>query len=227
MDDFQVMLGPALISADPPIAGAMPMQIRKNNKNKTSLPSQEESASPSLAAFGQGYNAREFPSPIPEDPPAWIKLVAELSQSEREEGDEELILTYLTFYRLLEQALVQAGFVRAASGNKQARPDWYGWARHIDKKFDPDSSDELGDGVAYLLGLRDDEEPLPVRTQNRLQWQTGTFFSDNLWLTDMLQQTRMQLTYRYNFAKTPGCDTAQVMAALFVVQAWLQLVPET
>jgi hypothetical protein len=122
--------------------------------------------------------------------------------------------------------LLRAGFVRSPGARKQVRPDWYGWARHINQKFDPGCSDELDDSVDYLLGLRDDEEPRPVRTQNRLQWESASAFSHNLWLADMLQQTTMQLSYRYNFTETPSCDAPQVMACLFVAEAWLQLVPE-
>ncbi len=200
------------------------MPANKNDKNKTRPPGLEESASPSITASGQGYDARKLTPALPEKPPARKVPASEMPRSDRDEADEDLILTYLTFYRLLERALVRGGFVMAASVNKQARPDWYGWARHIEKKFDPDSAEEVRGAVAYLLGLQDDEEPRPVRTQNRLQWQTGCPFSDNLWLADMLQQTTMQLTYRYNFAETPGCDTPQVMAALFVAEEWLQLV---
>ena len=66
-------------------------------------------------------------------------------------------------------------------------------------------------------------EQLPGRRQNRIQWESASPYSDVLWLTELLQQTGLRLTHRYNFAGTPGCDTLQVMAALFVVQAWLQL----
>jgi hypothetical protein len=226
--DFQVMLGQALSSADLPITGAISMPARKNNKNKTGieLSSLEENVTPSTAAYDQGFPAVGAPSSLPEDPPAWKKLASEMSQSDKDEADEGLILTYLTYYRLLEMALLQAGFVRSPGARKQVQPDWYGWVRHIDKEFDPDSSDELGDSVDYLMGLRDDEEPRPVRTQNRLQWESASAFSQNLWLADMLQQTTMQLTYRYNLPETPGCDAPQVMASLFVVEAWLQLVVE-
>jgi hypothetical protein len=146
-----------------------------------------------------------------------------MSQSDKDESDLQLILTYLTYYRLLEMALLRAGFVRSPGARKQVQPDWYGWVRHIDQEFDPDSSDELRDSVDYLMGLRDDEEPRPMRTQNRLQWESASAFSHNLWLADMLQQTTMQLTYRYNFTETPGCEAAQVMASLFGVDAWLEL----
>ena len=130
--------------------------------------------------------------------------------------DEQLILTYLAYHRLLEQALVRAGFVMALSIHKQPRPDWYRWARHIEKQFDPLSSEELGMAVAHLLDLRDDMETLPGRMQNRLTWESDSRFSDNLWLAEMLQRTSSLLIHRYNFAETPGCDTPQVMAALFV-----------
>jgi hypothetical protein len=194
MTDFQPMLGQTLASVEPSITGAVPMPAMKNNKNRTGLSSLEENVRPSIAAFDQGFAAREVPSTFSEDPPDWKKLASELSESDKEESDQQLILTYLAFYRLLERALVRAGFVRSPGARKQVRPDWYGWARHIDQEFDPGSSDELDDSVDYLLGLRDDEEPRPVRTQNRLQWESASAFSDNLWLADMLQQTTMQLS---------------------------------
>jgi hypothetical protein len=163
-----------------------------------------------IAGIDQGVADRAAPSTFPEDTPDWKKLASELSESEKEESDQQLILTYLAFYRLLERALLRAG--------------WYGWVRHIDQEFDPGSSEELGDSVAHLLDLRNDEEPRPVQAQNRLQWESDGAFSRNLWLADMLQQTTMQLSYRYDFAETPGCDAPQVMSCLFVVEAWLQLV---
>ena len=201
------------------------MPARKNNKTRTGPSSLEETVSPSLAVSGQAYDASKVTPALPEEPPAWKVLASKMSQDERHEADENLILTYLACYLLLERALLRAGFVRAPGVSKQVRPDWYGWVRHIDKEFYPDSAEELGASVAHLLGLRDDEEPRPVRVQNRLQWESGSAFSRNLWLTDMLQQTTMQLTYRYNFEDVAGCDAPQVMACLFVAEAWLQLVP--
>jgi hypothetical protein len=133
--------------------------------------------------------------------------------------------SYLACYRLLEWALVRAGFVSAFSSHKQPRPDWYRWARHIEKQFDPASDHVLEQSVAHLLYMRDDMDALPGRRQNRLTWESASPYSDILWLTEMLQETSLRLTHRYNFADTPGCDAPQVMAALFVVQAWLELVP--
>jgi hypothetical protein len=103
------------------------MPARKKDKNETGadLASLGENASPSIAAFEMEYEARETPSPFPGDPPAWKKLASAMCQSDREEADEQLILSYLAYYHLLERALVRAGFVRAASGRKQVRPDWY------------------------------------------------------------------------------------------------------
>jgi hypothetical protein len=61
-------------------------------------------------------------------------------------------------------------------------------------------------------------EPLRGR-QNYIQWDSAAPFSDILWLADVLQQTALQLTCRYNVAKVASFDTPGVMAALFVVQA--------
>jgi hypothetical protein len=120
---------------------------------------------------------------------------------------------------------VRTGFVIALSIYKRPRPDWYRWARHIEKQFDPLSSEELDMSVGHLLNLRDRMDTLPGRLQNSIPWESASSFSDNLWLAEMLQQTDLRLTQRYNFPDIPACDTPQVMAALLVVEAWLQLVP--
>jgi hypothetical protein len=201
------------------------MPAKKKDKNRTGLSSLEENARVSPAAFEMGGGAWEASSSFPGTGGDWRKRIPKPDPVALQELDEQIILTYLTYHRLLEQALVRAGFVMALSSNKQPRPDWYGWARHIEKQFDPLSSEELGMAVAHLLDLRDDMEALPGRMQNRLTWESVSPFSDNLWLAEMLQRTSLRLTHRYNLAETPSCDTPQVMAALFVVEAWLQLVP--
>ncbi len=204
----------------------MPAKKKEKNRTGVNLSNVTQGMSVPAATSEMGYEPRAGLAPFPEDP--WIgrKRTRELDPVTLEKVDEHLILTYLTCHRLLEQALVRAGFVMALSSNKQPRPDWYRWARHIEKQFDPMSSEELGMSVAHLLDLRDQMETLPGRMQNRLTWESASTFSDNLWLAEMLQRTGSRLIHRYNFAKTPGCDTPQVMAALFVVQKWLQLVPE-
>lgn len=203
------------------------MTAKKKDKNRTGagLSGPEENARVSPAAFEMGYEAWDASSPFLETPGSWRKHIPKPDPVALQEMDEQLILTYLAYHRLLEQALVRAGFVMALSIHKQPRPDWYRWARHIEKQFDPLSSEELGMAVAHLLDLRDDMETLPGRMQNRLTWESDSRFSDNLWLAEMLQRTSSLLIHRYNFAETPGCDTPQVMAALFVAQAWLPLVP--
>jgi len=200
------------------------MPARKNTKNKTGLSSLEERASPSIAEFEREVEAGQVPSPSPRDPGTRRRRASSPEQVGEEEMDEPLILTYLAFYHLLERLLVQAGFSGSTAAYKQPRPDWYRWARRIEKEFDPASSEELRDAVEYLLSLRDEMEELPGRLQNRIQWESVSPYSDVLWLTEMLQHTSVQLTHRYNLVEMPGCSTPQVMAALFVVQAWLELV---
>ena len=202
------------------------MPARKNHKKKagSGLSGPEENVSVSMVAFEQEYEAGEGPSPFPGHPGKGRKHASAADRIAQEEADADLILTYLAFYRHLEQALVRAGFVRVISSHNQPRPDWYRWAMHIEKQFDPASDDVLHQSVDHLLLLRDDMEALPGRWQNRLQWESASPYSDILWLTEMLQETSLRLTQRYNFADTPGCDAGQVMAALFVVQAWLELI---
>jgi hypothetical protein len=204
----------------------MPVKKKDKNRTGTGLSSLEENARVSPAAFERGGEAWEVSSSFPVAPGDWRKRIPKPDPIVLQELDEQLILTYLTYHRLLEQALVRAGFVMALSSNKRPRPDWYSWARHIEKQFDPLSSEEVGMSVAHLLDLRDDMEALPGRMQNRLTWESDSRFSDNLWLAEMIQRTSSLLTHRYNFAEAPGCDTPQLMAALFVVEAWLPLVPE-
>lgn len=202
----------------------MPAKKKDKNRTGTGLSSLEENARVSPAAIEMGGVAWEASSPFPGTPGDWRKRIPKPDPVALDEVDQHLILTYLTCHRLLEQTLVRTGFVMALSSNKQPRPDWYSWARHIEKQFDPLFSEELGMSVAHLLDLRDDMEALPGRMQNRITWVSDSRFSDNLWLAEMLQRTSLRLTHRYNFVDTPGCDTPQVMAALFVVEAWLQLV---
>lgn len=204
----------------------MPARKKDKNRTGTGLSSLEKSARVSIAPFEIGYEAREVPSPFPGVPEAGREQGSQPKYIPEDEPDTNLILTYLAFHQLLERTLVRAGFVMPSSSNKQPRPDWYRWARHIEKQFDPLSSEELEMSVDFLLDLRDDMDALPGRMQNRLTWESASRFSDNLWLAEMLQRTGSRLIHRYNFAETPGCDTPQVMAALFVVEAWLQLVPE-
>ncbi len=200
------------------------MPARKKDRNETGLFNAAAITSVTPANLDRGYETGAAQFPIPGDPRGGRKHASVPKQVSEEEQDQHLILTYLTCLRLLEHALVRAGFVMALSSYKQARPDWYGWARHIEKQFVPASDDVLQMSVDHLLDLRDDMEALPGRMQNRITWESASRFSDNLWLAEMLQRTGSQLTHRYNFAETPGCDTPQVMAALMVVEAWLQLV---
>jgi hypothetical protein len=137
--------------------------------------------------------------------------------------DEELILTYLTEYHALGQALMQAGFVRVGRTPGNAQPDWAGFARHIEQHFDPDSSEPLQGAVAYLLYQKDNLERRTERLQHSQPWETYSPHSDVIWLSEMLQQTHNRLIHGINFLGKPGCDSTQVMAALFIVEAWAHI----
>ena len=203
----------------------MPASKKDKNRTRAGLSSATAGICVSAAPSEARYQPHTGPARFPGDPGVARKRTPQPDPCASAEMDTDLILTYLACHRLLEQALVRAGFVMALSSNKQPRPDWYRWTRHIEKQFDPASDEVLQMSVDYLLDLRDDKETLPGRLQNRIQWESASPFSDTLWLTEILQQTELRLTHRYNVAAAPGCDTPQVMAALFVVQAWLPLVP--
>jgi hypothetical protein len=221
------MLGRVQTRLQSPKAGAATMTKKKNNqtRNEAGLSRSTGSHSDPDVALDRGTEAWEAAAPFPGSSVAGRKYASVPKQFSSEEMDEHLILSYLAMYRLLERSLVQAGFTTTTASYKRPRPDWYRWARHIEKGFNPGSSEELEASVEHLVSLRDEMEQLPGRRQNRIQWESASSYSDILWLTEMLQQTNLQLTHRYNLAETPGCDTAQVMAALLVVGAWLQLVP--
>jgi hypothetical protein len=88
-----------------------------------------------------------------------------------------------------------------------------------------DSSVAGGKSVSGPEQVAEEEmDELPGRLQNRLHWESASPYSDVLWLTEMLQHTSFQLTHRYNLVEMPGCAAPQVMAALFVAQAWPELV---
>jgi len=133
--------------------------------------------------------------------------------------DGDLILTFLTEFHLFEQALVRAGYTRASSAYRNAQPDWIQYARHIERRFRPDSSVELEGAVAYLLfepskrKLRDErlESPLPEEASNAE--------SDILWLAELVQETGRKLSYGIQFLERSEMETSYLTAALLVLAA--------
>ena len=98
--------------------------------------------------------------------------------------DEELVLTFLTNYHSLEQALVRAGFTRAGHTPGNPRPDWGKFARHIERLFDPDSSPELMGAVCYLLGEPEEQELRRERLQASVPGELSSPASDIVWLSE-------------------------------------------
>jgi hypothetical protein len=144
----------------------------------------------------------------------------------RDELDEELALTFLTLYHTFEQALVRAGYTRASRTPGSARADWERFARHIEDQFDPDSSPVLQGAVAYLLFEQKNLDLRNKRLDDAFPWDVSSPHSDIVWISVLIQQTWNQLTHWINFMGTPDSDISQVMAAMFVLEAWAGIDPE-
>ncbi len=143
-----------------------------------------------------------------------------------ESADEELALTFLTYYHALEQAMMRAGFTRSGRTPGTSQADWHRFARHIEPKFDPDSSPVLQGAVSYLLWEDENLARRNQRLEEARPWESGSPFSDILWISELLQRTRNKLTYDLNLPGAPACDTAQVMASLMIVEEWGKLEPD-
>jgi len=131
--------------------------------------------------------------------------------------DAEMVLDFLAAYHALEQALVRAGFTRAGRRSGNPQPDWGGFVRHIEEKFDPESSPELMGAVCTLLG-----QPLARELRRELP----SPVSDVLWLAERVQEIRDRLLLRINFAGKPWGDDTIVVAAWYVVRAWSSIDPK-
>jgi len=163
----------------------------------------------------QGHSkARDTNTPLPKTAPP------------KDEVDEELALTFLTFHHTLERALVQAGYTRAGHTPASVRADWERFARHIEAQFDPDSDEVLQGAVGYLLWNQENLDLRNERLEDSFPWEPSSPHNDIVWISVLIQQTRDRLLHRINFLGNPGSDTAQVTAALFVVEAWARLDPK-
>jgi hypothetical protein len=137
-----------------------------------------------------------------------------------DDGDADLILTFLTEFHMLEKALIQAGFTKVGRIHGGIQVDWRRFVRHIERHFDPDSSPVLQGAVSYLLY---DPDKLALR-QKRLESprpeEASIADSDILWLAELVQEMGNRLTHGISFLKASDFDSVQVMAALMVVEAW-------
>jgi hypothetical protein len=134
--------------------------------------------------------------------------------------DAELILTFLTEFHLLEQALIRAGFTKAGRIHPNVQPDWGGFVRHIEPRFDPDSSPALQGAVSYLLYDPDKMALREKRLDGSLPGDASNADSDILWLAELVQETGNEFTYGIPFLEKADFDLAYITAALMVVEAW-------
>lgn len=134
------------------------------------------------------------------------------------EGEE--VLSFLTDFQMLEQALVRAGFIRAGPVPGDARADWARFVRHIELHFDPDSSPELQGAVGYLLADPDKMELRRERLLGSLPGEMSSASSDMLWLAELVQETGNKLIHAIHFVKEPDCDLGHITSARMVIEAW-------
>jgi len=142
------------------------------------------------------------------------------------EYDEELALTFLSYYLALEQALVRAGFTRAGHTPGTAQADWARFARHIEAQFDPGSSPELEGSVAFLLADENNLERRNKRLEKSSPWENADANNDIVWISELVQQTGKMLAYGLNLPGRSGFDLSLVSAVFFIVQAWSHLDPQ-
>ena len=133
--------------------------------------------------------------------------------------DEELILIFLTEFQALEQALVRAGFTRPGGLARHPQADWVRYARHIEARFRPDSSEELQGAVSYLLCEPENVERRRERLPDSYPGEPSSPYSDLVWLSELVQEAGHRLRHEVNSRKTPAFETAYLTAALLVVAA--------
>jgi hypothetical protein len=139
--------------------------------------------------------------------------------------DEELILTFLTEFHLFERALIRAGFTKAGRTPGNSQPDWARFARHIESHFHPDSSPDLQGAVSYLLCDPGKLALRRKRLQSTYPGETYSPHSDLVWLSELVQEAGKQLTHGINAPTVPGYDTAYIMSALLVLEAFSYIDP--
>jgi len=146
--------------------------------------------------------------------------------SREDDFDWDLALTFLTDCRMLEGALVRAGFARADRGPGNPQPDWKGFARHIADKFDPHASPELMGAACTLLADPQDPGFFRTRRTERSLWEPSSPERNTAWLAEVVQQIRDQLLLQLNFPPGPAYDDTSLAAALILVDSWARLDPQ-
>lgn len=204
------------------------MPSPRNNKAKTGNTARPAKAKRKIkksdAAPGTGSEPTETSRPLqsPPEAPALRNPLADRAARLRE-VDEELVLTFLSYYQALEQALMRAGYIRASHTPGTSQPDWPRFARHIQPRFDPDSSPVLQGAVAYMLWDEDNLDLRNERIEKFQPWENPDPHNDTVWLAELVQQTGRKLIQGLNFPGERWYDMAMVSAALFIVEEWSHL----
>ncbi len=137
----------------------------------------------------------------------------------RVDFDRELVFKFFAVFSLFEYSLKSAGF-RNQSGD--AVPDWEKFARTIQRKFNPQVSDEVAEAVKYLV-----EKP-PMRQtidQGRLKWverMKPEGKTDCEWLSLIVRAVRNNLFHGGKFVYQRPRDTLLIQHSLTVLEAWAQ-----
>ena len=134
--------------------------------------------------------------------------------------DTDLILTFLTEFHLLEQAVIKAGFTKAGRIHGNTQVDWVRFVHYIERRFRPASSVDLQEAVNYLLTHPGNVALRRERLQNSWPGETSSVHSDIVWLSELVQETGNRLTHGIPFLKKGDIDSTQIMAALMVVEAF-------
>lgn len=124
----------------------------------------------------------------------------------------EQVFTFLTAFRRFERALKTAGFTMPG---RDAQPDWEGFARHIEGRFDLEATPELQGAVLYVL-----------RSSKRLPRGTlSGYLSEVSWLSTLIQDTVKNLSPRIHFGHVSDIDDELMKASRVILEAWSRCDP--
>jgi hypothetical protein len=142
------------------------------------------------------------------------------------DAEEELALEFFAEFRAFERALKKAGFTKRGCLHQQGLPDWEGFARHIEPRFDPHRSPILLPAVTYLLGIS--VKRLDDRDSSRTYPADRRFYqSDILWLSMVIRAAGHRMSYGLPFLSRGDCDDVIRGAALLVLKAWAEYMDGT
>ena len=140
------------------------------------------------------------------------------------ETEAELALAFLAQFRAFERALQKAGFRKSGCPHRQGLPDWEGFARHIERKFQPQGSPAVQAAIAYLLGISvrrlDDRELSQMYPAERRFHE-----SDIVWLAMVIRAAGHRLSAGLASASGRECAMGIQSACFMVLESWAACEP--